>query len=863
MRKTNLLILTLVILANVVGWGLPTMLRDAVPPLGDLRGLSFSPYRVGQSPIDGVDPSVKQVDEDLARVRGLTNRVRTYSSLGSQGEVARLAQRYGMTVTAGAWIDKRAEHNEDEVNSLIRVAKQNPNIDRVLVGNESILRKEATVPELIRYLRRVRMGVQVPVSTAETWDIWLKNPALANEVDYIGVHVLPYWEGLSMEESIPHILDRMAELQRAFPNKPIVLTEVGWPTNGRVKRGSVASAENQAKFLHDFRLVAKKQKIDYFVIEAFDQPWKLDNEGAVGAYWGLYDLNRKPKIALANEVAPANDWPVLAVSSSLLALFPLIWFLSTAAAFRMKGRLFFAAAIQGTSAFVVWAAYVACTEYQTPVTTATWVVLALFLVVLLAYLLFEAFDAAELLWKPLQRHFPAVAPIQGAPQPKVSIHLPCYNEPPEMVMETLRALDALDYPNFEVMVIDNNTKDPAVWEPVRAYCEALGEKYRFFHLDHCPGFKAGALNYVLERTAPDAEIVAVIDSDYIVTPDWLKNLVPYFVRPEVALVQAPQDYRDFRESTFKQLCNWEYAGFFHTGMVQRNERNAIIEHGTMSLIRKTALQQVGGWGEWCICEDAELGLRFFEQGWDSVYTSHSYGQGLIPDTFAAYKSQRFRWAYGAVQIMKKHARELMTGAGTKLTAWQRYYFIAGWAPWLVDGVNVLFTALALFWTAGLIFLPNHVDVPRTILMAAPLAMFAFKTAKMIYVYRVRLQASWRQSLGAVFAATALSHAIARAVISGVLTSNKPFMRTPKCENQPAIVRALVSAWEECVLLALLVGGAVMVARIHGVERPESWLWVAVLCSVALPYACAMAMAVINAWPALNFLRRPASVLATR
>src|SRR5262249_51970668 len=154
------------------------------------------------------------------------------------------------------------------------------------------------------------------------------------------------------------------------------------------------------------------------------------------------------------------------------------------------------------------------------------------------------------------------------------------------------------------------------------------------------------------QTADDAAVIGVIDSDYVVNPDWLRSTVPYFEKLDVAFVQAPQDYRDGNESPFKRMCYWEYAGFFHIGMVQRNERNAIIQHGTMTLIRKTAMQQLGGWAEWCICEDAELGLRLFENNYDSVYMNHSFGRGLIPDDFGAYKTQRFRWAYGAVQILK-------------------------------------------------------------------------------------------------------------------------------------------------------------------------------------------------------------------
>ena len=226
------------------------------------------------------------------------------------------------------------------------------------------------------------------------------------------------------------------------------------------------------------------------------------------------------------------------------------------------------------------------------------------------------------------------------------------------------------------------------------HCARLGPRFRFFHEDRLAGFKAGALNYALARTAPEAEVVAVIDSDYMVTPNWLRDLVPQFTKPSVAIVQAPQDYRDDRDNLFKAMCYAEYRGFFYIGMVTRNERNAIIQHGTMTMVRKSVLDEVGGWAEWCITEDAELGLRIFEKGYEAIYISSSYGRGVMPDTFIDFKKQRFRWAYGAMQIMRHHARSLLRRGQSRLTYGQRYHFLAGWLPWIADSINLLFTLAA-------------------------------------------------------------------------------------------------------------------------------------------------------------------------
>src|SRR5206468_2535629 len=179
--------------------------------------------------------------------------------------------------------------------------------------------------------------------------------------------------------------------------------------------------------------------------------------------------------------------------------------------------------------------------------------------------------------------------------PKVSIHIPAYFEPVEMLKQTLDAVSRLDYPNFECVCIINNTPDPEFWQPIQDHCRTLGERFKFINAEKVKGFKAGALRIAMERTAADAEIIGIIDADYVVHPDWLKDLVPVFADPRVGLVQAPQEHRDGDRSLMHYIMNGEYAGFFDIGMVQRNECNAIIVHGTMCLIRRSAMDMAGGW----------------------------------------------------------------------------------------------------------------------------------------------------------------------------------------------------------------------------------------------------------------------------
>ena len=218
--------------------------------------------------------------------------------------------------------------------------------------------------------------------------------------------------------------------------------------------------------------------------------------------------------------------------------------------------------------------------------------------------------------------------------------------------------------------------------------------------DKLQGFKAGALRLALTQTAPDAEIIGVIDADYIVTPDWLTNLVPVFADPKVGLIQAPQDHRDGDRSVMHYAMQGEYSGFFDIGMVQRNEKNAIIVHGTMCLMRRSALDAAGNWSSDTICEDTDLGLTMIELGWQVHYTNRRYGFGLLPDTFEAFKKQRHRWAYGGVQIVKKHWRRFLPGV-SQLSREQRREFTLGWLVWLgAESLGVVVAILNLHLGAG-------------------------------------------------------------------------------------------------------------------------------------------------------------------
>jgi hypothetical protein len=418
-----------------------------------------------------------------------------------------------------------------------------------------------------------------------------------------------------------------------------------------------------------------------------------------------------------------------------------------------------------------------------------------------------------------------------------------------MVRQTLDALAALDYENFEVLVVDNNTMDPHIWEPVAEHCARLGPKFRFFTLGKYAGFKAGALNFALRETAADAEIIGVIDSDYIVDPDWLRCMAPAFADRKVGFTQSPQDYRDNDGSFFKRLMFWEYAGFFQAGMVTRNERNAIIQHGTMTLIRKEALLNENGWAEWCITEDSQLGLRLFRAGYEAVYSKKSFGKGVMPDDFNAFRKQRYRWAYGAMRITRANAAALFNPFNKELTSGQRWHFITGWLPWMGDALGLVFLGLGLAWSLGLILDPVRFEFPIALFMLPSIGLFVFKIFQILALYKARVSCGFVDRLGAAVAGLALSHSIGKAVWKGLFTNRLPFLRTPKMKNAPALVQGLVMAREEFLLLILSWAALLGVGIGHHWATLETRLWCAVLFTQSLPYLASVTVSILAALPA--------------
>lgn len=396
-------------------------------------------------------------------------------------------------------------------------------------------------------------------------------------------------------------------------------------------------------------------------------------------------------------------------------------------------------------------------------------------------------------WQPL-------APAIRERYPKVSLHVPACSEPPEVVIATLDSLARLRYPNFEVLVIDNNTADPELWRPVDEHCRRLGERFRFFHLERWPGAKAGALNFALGQASDDAEIVGVVDSDYVVEPGFLEELIGHLDDPKIGFVQTPHAYRDWKNNKYLRMCAWEYRYFFETTMRSLNECGAGITVGTMCLIRRCALEGAGGWAEWCATEDSELAIRIHALGYSSIYVNTVFGRGLIPETFSGYKRQRFRWTSGPVQELKEHFRLFLPWPlrrRSALTLAQKVHHLNHGLDRLAVGLRLLFLPVAAAVIVSMIAQREVVSVPMALWVAATVSL-AGEFVHWWLAYRVTMRCSLNDTIGALIASKALHHTITVSSLSALFVKRIPWRRTNKFKVRPSL-RGPLAAWPELLL----------------------------------------------------------------
>jgi exo-beta-1,3-glucanase (GH17 family) len=294
-----LLLISLSAIAAVWWWlATPiTLARAPIDPGAKLMCVSYAPFRDGQTPLlltTHIAP--EQIAQDLAQLAKISDCVRTYSIENGLDQVPALAAKVGLKVIQGIWLSSDRLKNQAQISTAVALTKQYPGvISALVVGNEVLLRGEMTTSDLAANIRSVKSQVSVPVTYADVWEYWLRNREIYEAVDFVTIHILPYWEDFPVRAryAAAHVDAIRKRMAVAFPAKEILIGETGWPSQGRMREGALPSRTNQARVVSEILDLAKRENFRVNLIEAYDQPWKRQLEGTVGGYWGLIDSVRR------------------------------------------------------------------------------------------------------------------------------------------------------------------------------------------------------------------------------------------------------------------------------------------------------------------------------------------------------------------------------------------------------------------------------------------------------------------------------------------------------------------------------------------------------------------------------------------
>jgi len=290
--------------------GIPVNLaRAPIDPAGKVQCISYSPFRSRQTSLSpATQVSREQIAEDLAELAKMTDCIRTYATDLGLDQIPGLAAKVGLKVIQGIFLDKDRQKNATQISTAVRLAKDYPGtIIALVVGNETLLRKDITVSDLAATIRSVKAQVTVPVTYADVWEFWLSNPELYDAVDFVTIHILPYWENdpIPAELAAAHVDTIRGRVAAAFPGKEILIGEIGWPSQGRMRESALPSPVNQARVVSEILDLARRENFRVNLFEAYDESWKREIEGTIGGSWGLFDsvqrtLKYPPGIPISN-----------------------------------------------------------------------------------------------------------------------------------------------------------------------------------------------------------------------------------------------------------------------------------------------------------------------------------------------------------------------------------------------------------------------------------------------------------------------------------------------------------------------------------------------------------------------------------
>ncbi|MBP7823055.1 glycosyltransferase [Candidatus Gracilibacteria bacterium] len=818
-RLTKYSILLGILIFNIGWWSYIDRPREVKPSPDKLDCVSYNPYKNEYS----LDENKKHVtpetiENDFKIIAKRFRCVRTYTTLHGMDRVPEIAEKYGLSVVMGVWVSPDLIENMYDLEKAIELANvHKTSVTHLLVGNEALFPfSDYKIPPryLYLYLLYAQSETETPISTGEIASTWDQYRMLGDLSDFIAVHIFPYWNNVPIDGALNFLEGEYRLMTELFPNKEIFVAETGWPSNGVDHGKASANLLNEATYVRSASKYLEAKKVRYNIIEAFDQPWKIfGGEKHAGGSFGVFDEHGREKFSFSGpftlygmpisiihervaalcrekgdtgEVLNKNcyirDFTKLLLKEHVNMVFTTLLFILVGIIYgwfgaHLRNKAFFygSMTLLGLINIMIMIGYKAWIGHYLSL-PQFWINIPLMLLPV-AGILYQLRDYLKIVGRGVIRHhltFQDLHNLTGA-EPFVSLHIPSYNEEPEMLIKTIEHVTKLDYSNYELIIIENNTRDENIWRPVEKYVASLGKpNIRFYHFDELDGYKSGALNKALSLTNPHADIIGLLDADYCVKPDWLKKTIGLFSDISVSAIQCPQANKTEGATVFQKIMCYELDLFYKQGMIIRNSANAVIMNGTMCLIRHDILKKE----RWCdgfICEDSELGFRIQSSGGRIMYVDHTFGVGLPPRNFEEYKKQRFRWAYGAMMIFKKHWKKIFLTS--ELTFAQRFEYLFGWIGW---GQMILypFYLLILLFGSYFIYESYSFDAPYDFALLT-LYYVAFLMLSTMSIYRDRMHITRMEAFQAVLASASLTVTIFRAVFLAVFWNHLGFKKTNK------------------------------------------------------------------------------------
>lgn len=258
-----------------------------------MHGICFSAYDEGQKP--GSVLTEDQIRRKMEILKPYVKWIRTFSCIEGNELIPKIAHEYGIKTLVGAWLGSDVDKNGDEIRGLIKLAKEGY-VDIAAVGNEVLYRGDLTEEELIDYVSLVKDEIpNIPVGYVDAYYEFVERPAITEISDVILANCYPYWEGTDFEHSLDHMNQMINMVKNVANGKKIIISETGWPSKGESLKGAMPSRANAMKYFINSQLYCLDENIESFYFSSFDEDWKADSEGDVGAYWGIWDKTGKLK----------------------------------------------------------------------------------------------------------------------------------------------------------------------------------------------------------------------------------------------------------------------------------------------------------------------------------------------------------------------------------------------------------------------------------------------------------------------------------------------------------------------------------------------------------------------------------------